>query len=857
MHCLEIKLKDAHHDNFILDIRSYIAGHESTPLSVYSTFTYSTHDKQKLNEFYFSPAQYGCYLGKLFFSDTLKKLFNQALGNRKSPVKFILSIEAESVKALLWEYLCAPIDSDSEWSFLALHQKIIMVYGVYSQQPPYSPIPLRKINALVLIANPASNNDYNLAHFNEQLSVQMLQRGLATQFCLLGQTSSAHALPSLHNLEQKLSKDRYHVLHIMAHGLYKNGDFCLYLLDEKGEVQPYLMQDIIDRLRRLKFLPALIFLAVCHSGQHTPEQVTVAEKLIQSLGTVFVISMSERVLIDDANQIAENFYREFFKHGHPEIALNKAKVGLQHINKGFIPILFTRQLWGNLFYKKQEIKKKRYFMRKSIPIILGFLLVIVFNLLSSKMVVTSLVEDIERNPIKLLSHINKYSNNNTSMGNYTIDSINQWEEIEGKIKELLYKKPKSADYAFKSAFNSLNSQGDINPTLQLFAVSRTHGKSAEYFELLGDLAFLSFRYRLSIDFYQKAYSLNKNKSYYFETGINYYELGLYKQACYAFYQLVKPNKAQSNNSPVLLPTELDRTIHIYQYLGLCEQEQGNFDKALKHYEKALINAESQQKNSLAIAKITNNIGMLHYWQDNFITAIEHFNKAIEISTKTNQPNKECYIGQFWLNLSKVQAVTEYNNSIASSLYTALDYYQNCYQTQHPETVLVLNELANYYQKMNDSQQAANYLVKAMSLTSQFFLAPHPFIADSFHTAGAIFLANDRYDDALNCYQNALQIDNQLYGEKHYKTAMSYLNLGITYYRKRQFIQAIDSLQTTHSIFQKNFGDEYSLTKLSIDYLHQVKDKQLNQDQYNGSNNVVSNQTNIELEQALDLIQCHT
>ena len=180
------------------------------------------------------------------------------------------------------------------------------------------------------------------------------------------------------NIQRQLHDQ--HVLHILAHGLFKQGDDHAYLLLEdegtvdaaRGSVHRVVDQEIVDGLAGVHPLPQLVFLAACDSAKR-PENganpfVGLAPKLVEK-GVPAVVAMQDLVPMDLAHTLTGDFYRRLFAHGQVDRALNEARSLLYKGDKfeWAIPVLFLRLRDGRLFAEPEKAPARRRLQAPSPP----------------------------------------------------------------------------------------------------------------------------------------------------------------------------------------------------------------------------------------------------------------------------------------------------------------------------------------------------------------------------------------------------------------------------------------------------------------------------------------------------------
>lgn len=317
----------------------------------------------ELEELVWNPTtEYGEMLGKALFYDELRDAFATALAtipyndipnsdHNQNCLHILLHIEAEELKKLRWEKLCAPLNG-GYWDYLLLNQKTpLSLYIPSTTNKSFPPIGRRDLQVLVVAASPEALGRYHLAPFDIQATVSSIKASLGDIPCdVLATVDDAVGLPTFANLMQCLANNEkyYTVLHLICHGkLLENGKTAIYLADENNQVAPVEATKLIERLKRSRRLPHFAFLSTCESASAEAEVKRVdddeakkaqigevqaigglAQSLVQELGMPAVVAMTEAVSIKTAKALAETFYKQLGQHGYVDLALVEATAGL-------------------------------------------------------------------------------------------------------------------------------------------------------------------------------------------------------------------------------------------------------------------------------------------------------------------------------------------------------------------------------------------------------------------------------------------------------------------------------------------------------------------------------------------------
>lgn len=157
-------------------------------------------------------------------------------------------------------------------------------------------------------------------------------------------------------LSQARAENRgYHILHLIAHGDYREGQASLLLADQVNRVQREIDQDIATQL-----CPAvhdddnglrLIFLASCASAKRAPADAFrgLAPKLVAA-GVPAVIAMQDWVDEETVRAFAATFYAQLLRHGQVDLAANEARQVVKdaRLPGAVSPVLFLRLKDGKL-----------------------------------------------------------------------------------------------------------------------------------------------------------------------------------------------------------------------------------------------------------------------------------------------------------------------------------------------------------------------------------------------------------------------------------------------------------------------------------------------------------------------------
>jgi formylglycine-generating enzyme required for sulfatase activity len=291
-----------------------------------------------------SPAKDGEQLfERLFAGDQLKQAWAQIRGqSERRRVRLRMDDTAPELHVIPWECLRDTSPGYSPKSLAASADTPFSRY-IAGQWPAGEPIVDRPLKVLVAIANPDNLAEYDLTPIEIET-----ERGLiadAFSDLIQGQVELTFLEQpvTLARLEAELKRG-YHVLHIVAHGLFKSQAF-LFLADDHNQVERASEDDFAAMIDRLGQQPRLIFLASCQTATRSPADAFrgLAPRLVAA-GVPAVLAMQAPVPVETARRFARAFYRQLFQHGQVDLASNEARSILLSgdVPGSSIPVLFSR-----------------------------------------------------------------------------------------------------------------------------------------------------------------------------------------------------------------------------------------------------------------------------------------------------------------------------------------------------------------------------------------------------------------------------------------------------------------------------------------------------------------------------------
>lgn len=125
-----------------------------------------------------------------------------------------------------------------------------------------------------------------------------------------------------------------------------------------------------------------------------------------------------------------------------------------------------------------------------------------------------------------------------------------------------------------------------------------------------------------------------------------------------------------------------------------------------------------------------------------------------------------------------------------------------------DTATSYNNIGRLYYNMGEYSKALEYYEKALKIREQIFGSEHPYTAKSYNNIGLVHYGMGAYSRALEYYEKALRIKELVLGRKDPSTAISYNNIGQVYDGLGDYPKALDFYETSLRIREQVLGMEH-------------------------------------------------
>ncbi len=316
----------------------------------------------------------------LFADDRLKTAWAEVRGQQpQRRIRLRIDALAPELHAIPWELLRDTSPGHFPQTLAADSATPFSRYPA-GQWPPGEPISDRPLKVLVAIANPTDLKTYKLTPIFIETERRIIEDAFSDLTTGQVKRTFLEQPITLPRLEAEL-KQGYHVLHIVAHGMFnkKRREAVLFLADDDdNQVKRENEKKFAEMIDRQSQKPQLIFLASCQSASRDIADAFrgFAPKLI-NVGVPTVLAMQDVVPVETAREFTRTFYRQLFRHGQVDLASNEARAALLtgDFPGSSIPVLFSRlpdnQLLAQLTGDAAPVIETKYFEPETIYIPAG------------------------------------------------------------------------------------------------------------------------------------------------------------------------------------------------------------------------------------------------------------------------------------------------------------------------------------------------------------------------------------------------------------------------------------------------------------------------------------------------------
>jgi len=242
---------------------------------------------------------------------------------------------------------------------------------------------------------------------------------------------------------------------------------------------------------------------------------------------------------------------------------------------------------------------------------------------------------------------------------------------------------------------------------------------------------------------------------------------------------------------------LHQSLNVLILKGQNEYFSSNYEDAISIYYQALDRAE-QSQDSVLLAKVNLNLGMVYDELEDYDEAITFFQKAIRISQSINDSS---IIAKTYQNIA-----ISYQNK--SDLTKALEYNEKANQLAilKKDTTMIIDVINNFGTIAYDQKnlvKSLEYYLKALNLYQT--INDRKGIAMAYNNIGLVYLDKNEYDKSINYFNKSLALATEL--KMHDFIGDIYSNLTIYYEQRKDYKKAYYFYDRFNAIYDSLAGEK--------------------------------------------------
>jgi CHAT domain-containing protein len=196
---------------------------------------------------------------------------------------------------------------------------------------------------------------------------------------------------------------------------------------------------------------------------------------------------------------------------------------------------------------------------------------------------------------------------------------------------------------------------------------------------------------------------------------------------------------------------------VYWSTGKLNQAEENALAALQLRQTIFGNESEEAAASL------NDLGLV-YGQTDPEKALTYYEQALAIYEKLH-PGDHPKIAIAKTNIGLMYLKTQLYGDAINNFESAQTIWQKIYPSGHPNEALALVNLGRTYSQMKDDKAALGYYEKALAIYKKSAGEKHPDIASVYNQIGNIKLSENKFEDALADFQEAVCANSPSFNDK--------------------------------------------------------------------------------------------
>ncbi|CAF3389584.1 unnamed protein product [Rotaria sp. Silwood2] len=242
---------------------------------------------------------------------------------------------------------------------------------------------------------------------------------------------------------------------------------------------------------------------------------------------------------------------------------------------------------------------------------------------------------------------------------------------------------------------------------------------------------------------------------------------------------------------------------LYFQLAYVKRNKGNYDEALKFYQKSLeIRQNILSQNHPDLADTYTAIGLLHDNKGKYLKALDFYQKSLDIWRNILPPNYS-KLTSIYNNIATIYMnIKEYSK--------ALEYFENSLKNEQKSLPLNYSNLAiTYgnigfmYKKLTQFTKALEFFHKALKTSQNVPTLSRPWLTNIYNNIGLLHQNMKDHSKALEFYHKMLEFQKGFITSKHPELGNTYCNIALMHYNMQEYSKALEFYFKALEMYQNN------------------------------------------------------
>jgi class 3 adenylate cyclase len=218
-------------------------------------------------------------------------------------------------------------------------------------------------------------------------------------------------------------------------------------------------------------------------------------------------------------------------------------------------------------------------------------------------------------------------------------------------------------------------------------------------------------------------------------------------------------------------------------LGVAWYIKSNYPKAIEwHQQSFAIRKEMGDKSGMATSY--NNLGNIYLEQSDYVKALQHYQKALDLIETSNKQKASIY----YSNIGSIYLVQGIHTKALEQFQKALSLSEEL--NDKDGVAVAYNNIGLIYNEVGDATKALEYYQKSVDINKE--LGDKQGLAESYINIGVIKKADGDYEQALDYQQKSLVLEKEL--DNRQGIAEVYGEIGEIYAAQDKVLPALENFQ---------------------------------------------------------------